>query len=385
MQRFIFDRKKKNIFGAWWWTIDRFTLLAIFAIITIGAIMVAAASPAVAERIGLPTFYFVQRQMVFLALAVVIMFSVSNLSARSVRRLGAIGFCLGIILLVVVLLGGAEAKGAKRWLYIFGFSLQPSEFMKPLFIVVTAWLLSESGLHKKSKGFKISVILYLLLVALLMAQPDLGMTVTISAVWAGQLFLAGLSLNWIVIIAALGCVGILGAYTFFPHVAYRIQSFLASFDGGGNFQVKKSLEAFHHGGFLGTGPGEGSVKQHLPDSHTDFIFAVVGEELGAIVCIVIVILYGYILIRGFRRMLSETDLFTVYAVSGLLMQFGMQAVINMGVALNLLPTKGMTLPFISYGGSSMLAIALAMGMMLALTRKRFGAIAYQPKLVMEVP
>jgi cell division protein FtsW len=205
------------------------------------------------------------------------------------------------------------------------------------------------------------------------------MVVVVTAVWSGQLFIAGLPFLWIAILAVLSIVGLIGAYVTLPHVTHRIDSFLTP-DRYANYQVQKSLEAFHSGGITGRGPGEGIVKQHLPDSHTDFIFAVAGEELGALVCLMIVMAYGFIVIRGMRRLYDETDLFTIYAVAGFLMQFGVQAMINMGVALNVLPTKGMTLPFISYGGSSMLGLAMTMGMMLALTRRRFGNVLVKPRI-----
>lgn len=372
----IFDRENKNILSSWWWTVDRLSLLCIGLIIAFGAIMVTTASPAVAEHLGKGSFYFVKRQFVFLILSIFTIFFASLASTATIRRIGLVGFLVSVILLVIVLVLGAEANGAKRWLSIFGFSLQPSEFMKPFFIITIAWVLSESKIKQGFKGFKISMVLYILLVALLMMQPDLGMTIVVSMVWCGQMFLAGLSMLWISGFVVFAIVGALAAYMFFPHVAFRIDTFL---DPSGNYQAQKSMDAFLSGGILGRGPGEGVVKQSLPDSHTDFIFAVVGEELGAIVCFMVVIMYAFIVLRGFKRMLSENNLFVVYAVSGLLMQFGLQAMINMGVALNLLPTKGMTLPFVSYGGSSMLAIALAMGMMLALTRRRFGFILRKSK------
>ncbi len=371
-----FDRQNTNIFTSWWWTVDKISLLAIFIIMAFGAIMVTTASPAVAERIGLDGSYFIKRQLIFLVITLVVMLFFSFLNPIVIRRIATIGFAIGIILLVVVLIFSPETKGAKRWINLGGFSLQPSEFMKPFFIIVTAWMLAESKIKQGFKGLKICTALYGLLAILLLLQPDVGMFVVISAVWAGQLFLSGIPLVYILIMAVLGIVSLLGAYLVFPHVSLRVNKFLG-INSDDNYQVKKSLEAFNSGGITGRGPGEGVVKQHLPDSHTDFIFAVVGEELGAIVCIIIVCLFAFVIFRGFKKMLGEKDLFFVYAVSGLLMQFGVQAMINMGVALNLLPTKGMTLPFISYGGSSMIAIAVAMGMMLSLTRRRFGNIKRQ--------
>jgi cell division protein FtsW len=365
-----FHRKHKSFFGSWWWTIDRITLAAICAIIAISAIMVAAASPAVADRIGVESFYFVRRQLVFLVIGLTIVIGVSLLSPVAVRRLAMIGFTGCIITLILVLFFGGEIKGARRWINIGGFSLQPSEFIKPCLAVVTGWILSKRVIWQANRTYIISAACYGVVALLLILQPDFGMTLTVTAVWCGQLFLAGLPLLWIMVAIVMGILGILGAYQFLPHVTKRIDRFMDP-ESSTNYQIRRSLEAFKNGGFMGTGPGEGTVKQVLPDSHTDFIFAVVGEELGMITCLLIVFLFATIILRGFSRILHEADLFIVYAVSGLLMQFGLQAMINMGVTLHLLPTKGMTLPFISYGGSSTLAIALAVGMMLALTRKRY--------------
>lgn len=347
------------------------SLTAILLIICFGAIMVTTASPAIAERIGYDSFYFIRRQLIFLFISCWFMIGVSMLSPTTVRRLAVIAFIGGIFLLVGLLLFGNAINGAKRWMFIAGVSIQPSEFMKPLFIIVTAWMLSESKIKHDFKGVQISLVLYALLAFLLIMQPDFGMFIVVSAVWAGQMFIAGLSYSIIASIGGALFLVMILAYLFFPHFAYRIDNFINA-ESSGNYQVNKSLDAFHSGGLTGRGPGEGVVKQTLPDSHTDFIFAVVGEELGAIFCILLVVMYGFIVLRGLKSMLKEDDLFIVYSVAGLLIQFGIQAIINMSVALNLLPTKGMTLPFISYGGSSMLAIAMAMGMMLSLTKRRFG-------------
>lgn len=366
-----FDRQNKNMISSWWWTVDRMSLTAILLIICFGAIMVTTASPAIAERIGYDSFYFIRRQLIFLFISCWFMIGVSMLSPTTVRRLAVIAFIGGIFLLVGLLLFGNAINGAKRWMFIAGVSIQPSEFMKPLFIIVTAWMLSESKIKHDFKGVQISLVLYALLAFLLIMQPDFGMFIVVSAVWAGQMFIAGLSYSIIASIGGALFLVMILAYLFFPHFAYRIDNFINA-ESSGNYQVNKSLDAFHSGGLTGRGPGEGVVKQTLPDSHTDFIFAVVGEELGAIFCILLVVMYGFIVLRGLKSMLKEDDLFIVYSVAGLLIQFGIQAIINMSVALNLLPTKGMTLPFISYGGSSMLAIAMAMGMMLSLTKRRFG-------------
>jgi cell division protein FtsW len=376
MQTLHFHRTDQHFLGSWWRTIDRLTLVALLIIIAFSAIMVATASPAVADRIGVESYYFIRRQLIYLILAVAIIAVTSFLSPVHIRRIGVFGTFIGMLLLIVVLFHGTEIKGSKRWLALGPFSMQPSEFIKPFFAITTGWILSL-GAHKPTfPAFHIAGSLLGILALLLILQPDFGMTVTLTAVWGGQMFLAGLSLLWIVAAVVIALAGVTGAYLLLPHVTRRINTYLDP-DAHENYQVKRSLEAFMNGGITGRGPGEGTVKQVLPDSHTDFIFAVVGEELGFIACMGVLLLFAFIVIRGFIRVSKETDLFSVYAASGILMQFGMQAVFNMGVTLHLFPTKGMTLPFISYGGSSMIAIAVAMGMMLALTRRRYGLVKYK--------
>ena len=330
-----------------------------------------AGSPPVAKRIGVDAYHFINRQLVFLALASVVMFVVSLLDPVNVRRLAVIGFVIGVVFLVIVPFVGMEVKGARRWIYMSGVSLQPSEFVKPCFAVVTAWLLAEHYKHPGFPGKWIAFGLLVLVVTLLRMQPDMGMIVMVSLVWIGQLFLSGTSYYIIVFLVVLGAVLFFLGYLFIPHMAQRIDSFLDP-SSESNYQVQRSLEAFQHGGFLGVGPGEGTVKNVLPDAHTDFVFAVAGEEFGLVACLLLLGVFAAIVLRGFVRVMHEKDLFIILAVSGVLFQFGLQAFINIGVSLNLLPTKGMTLPFLSYGGSSTLALALGMGMLLALTRRRYG-------------
>lgn len=360
-----------SIFGSWWATIDRYMLSAILIAIVFSVIMVTTASPAVAERIGLPTFYFIQRQLVYLLLGIMVMLTLSFCSFETIKKFAAIGFIGFLVLMILVLFVGQEIKGARRWISLGVIAIQPSEFIKPFFAVVTATILMQKYINPKFPAFKIATLLFLLVIALLALQPDLGMAITIAAVWGGQMFLSGLSILWILFLSIGGLVALVAAYNFLPHVTVRINSFLDP-DTNDNYQIKKSLEAFSNGGAYGTGPGEGMVKQHLPDSHTDFIFAVVGEELGMIVCLLVIALFSFIVIRGFIRVAKVGDLFSILSVSGLLLQLGFQAVVNIGVTLHLLPTKGMTLPFISYGGSSILSVSITTGIILALTRKRYG-------------
>jgi len=366
-----FTRTDTSVVSRWWWTIDRLTLVSVIIIAALGAILVLAASPAVATRIGLESFHFVHRHFIFLPMALAVMIGTSLLSPRGVRRLALLVFVGAIIAMVAVLLVGAETKGATRWLSIAGFSLQPSEFIKPSFAVVAAWMFSAQKLDDNVPGYAIAIFLFVTVVGLLLLQPDFGMSIVISCVWAVQFFIAGLPLVLVGAIALLFILGGFGAYLSFDHVRSRIDRFLDPV-GGKGYQVEKSLDAFENGGLFGRGPGEGRVKEVLPDAHTDFILAVAGEEFGLLLCLLIVILFAFVVLRGFARVFKDSDFFVMVAVAGLLTQFALQAIINIASTTNLIPPKGMTLPFISYGGSSTLALALGMGMVLALTRVRHG-------------
>lgn len=366
-----FDRTNLSVMGRWWWTIDRPIWFALMLLMCLGAVIVTAASPPVAERLGYDAFYFVSRQHVFLLLALVLMFGVSLLSPDDVRRTAVCTFLVSVGLMVLLPVIGFENKGATRWIRIAGMSLQPSEFLKPSFAVVIAWIFAQGARSRHFPGYRIALALYAVVVMLLIIQPDFGMTVAISGMFGLQFFLAGVPFVWVAVMLLAGAAGVFMAYQFLPHVTNRIDRFLDP-SSGDNYQVEKSLEAFKNGGLLGRGPGEGEVKRLIPDSHTDFVFSVAGEEYGVIICLLIIGLFAFVVLRGYFRLLAEQDLFVVLGVAGLLAQFGMQAIINMGVAVHLLPAKGMTLPFLSYGGSSLLAMALGMGMLLALTRKRYG-------------
>ncbi|HEX6980348.1 MAG TPA: putative lipid II flippase FtsW [Alphaproteobacteria bacterium] len=367
----IFARTDNSVLSRWWWTVDRWTLMAIGLIVAFGALLTMAATPAVAERLGLDPFYFVKRQLGLLPIALAMMLAVSMLSPREVRRLALVGFVVSVALLCLTFVIGAEIKGARRWINLAGFSLQPSEFVKPTFAVLAAWLFAQQRKQEGFPGDFIAIALYLVVLGLLLRQPDVGMALVISAVWFTQFFLAGLRLLWVVALGGLGLVSGVAAYFVFPHVASRINRFMDP-NSGDTYQISTALEAFLNGGLFGRGPGEGTVKSVLPDAHADFVFAVAGEELGLIACLMIVGLFAFVVLRGFIRLLQEQNLFILLAVAGLLVQFGLQALINMGSTLHLMPTKGMTLPFISYGGSSLLALSLGMGFMLALSRRRYG-------------
>lgn len=366
---------KNNFIKRWWKVIDQQTIIAMVILLAFSLMLVTTASPAVANRIGLTDNYFSSRHVVFLALAVIIILTFSSLDKKWIRRLAIFGFLGSLLMLVLVKFYGFEVKGATRWINIGGFSYQPSEFMKPFFAVVTGWILSLHY-HEEFPSFKVCFMLFLCVATLLIIQPDFGMLVMVSAVFGIQLFVAGLPIIWLFIAIFASVFGSIGAYLLLPHVASRINRFLDPVNSE-NYQVTRSLEAFESGGLYGKGPGEGSVKQFLPDSHTDFIFAVAGEEFGAIICIMIIITFAYIVIRILVNLLHEDDKFIQIAAIGIISQFGLQAVINMGVSLNLLPTKGMTLPFISYGGSSTLAISIGMGMLLGLTKRKASLVKYR--------
>ncbi len=364
-------RTDTSVLGRWWWTVDRWTLTALILIAAIGAVLTLAASPPAAERIGLDTYHFARRQFVFLPLALVVMIGVSLVSVRGVRRLSTLVFAGAVVLMVAVLLFGAEIKGATRWIQIGAISLQPSEFIKPSFAVLSAWMFAEQRLDERFPGYAIATGLLVCAAFLLLMQPDVGMTIVVSAIWAVQFFVAGLPLTWVAVIAAVFMGAGIGAYFIFDHVHSRIDRFFDPAAGDG-YQVMQGLEAFRNGGLFGRGPGEGEIKAVLPDAHTDFVFAVAGEEFGLFLCLLIVVLFAFVVLRGFARILREENLFIVLAVAGLLVLFGLQAIINMASAIHLMPPKGMTLPFISYGGSSVVALALTMGIVLALTRSRPG-------------
>lgn len=374
------SRLDRGPVGNWWWTIDRWYLAAFLSLMLLGIVLSFAASPAVAVRIGLEPYHFVIRQIVFMVPALIAMIGVSFLDERQIRRLAIVMLVASLALMVVALYFGVEVKGARRWVTLMGVSVQPSEFMKPAFVIVCAWLFAEGARQPDIPGNLFAMILLGLALTLLVAQPDLGQTMLLVATWGVMFFMCGLSWVWIVALGASAIGGLGAAYSVFPHVAKRIDHFMTG--EGDTFQVDTAREALMRGGWFGQGPGEGVIKRVLPDSHTDFVFAVAGEEFGLILCFVVMALFAFVVLRGLRDSLREHDDFSRYAISGLVIQFGLQSIINMGVNLQLLPAKGMTLPFISYGGSSLIAEAIAMGMVLALTRRRPSKrthIAYSPR------
>ncbi|MCE2564111.1 FtsW/RodA/SpoVE family cell cycle protein [Komagataeibacter sp. FNDCF1] len=355
----------------WWRSIDRITLICVGILIGFGYILMLAASPAVAVRIGASRDMFIFKQVCFLILALVIVISTSLLSLRGVRITAWVGFVLALGATFLTLVHGIEIKGARRWIALPMMSVQPSEFLKPFFAVITAWLLTQRRVKTYFPGLAVALGLFGLVLFLLKSQPDIGMLSVITTVFLTQLFLDGMSLFLVGAGVASMVAAFAGAYMVFPHVRSRVERFLHPAVGD-HYQIDTALRAFGNGGLLGRGPGEGRVKDLLPDAHADFVFAVAGEEFGMLVCLFIIGVFATIVIRTLLKLLHEKDPFIAVATAGLVTGFGLQAFVNMGSTLHLIPTKGMTLPFISYGGSSAMSVALTIGMVLALTRNRMG-------------
>ncbi len=379
-----FSRADRSRLAQWWFTVDHALFTAILVLMTAGLVLSLAASPAVAIKKGLEPYYFVERHALHAGAGIFVMIGISLLDPRGVRRLALATFVLSVIGLVTVYFIGAEINGARRWLSFAGHSLQPSEFAKPAFIVVSAWLLAQAREKPEMPALPISAVLFLALAGLLILQPDVGQTLLIAIVWGGLFFASGQPLLRAILFVAGVIVAIVAAYHLFPHVQLRIDRFFnPAPDAAG--QVARAMRSFAEGGFFGRGPGEGTIKTVLPDAHTDFIFAVVAEEYGVIACLALVGLYAFVVLRALIRSASDPDASNRLAVMGLSLVFGLQALINMGVNVGLLPAKGMTLPFVSAGGSSILAISLTLGMVLALTRRRPEAARFKkPRLMPEI-
>jgi cell division protein FtsW len=366
----MISRAERTLFSDWAWTVDRWLLAAIGLLIVAGLVFAMAGSPPVAERLHLPTFHFVNRQVAYLLPALAVMIGASFLPPRLVRRVALVLFVVSLALVIATLFFGQEVKGAKRWI----FGIQPSEFLKPAFVVLVAWAFSEGARRKDVPGNSIAILLFPLTVGPLVLQPDFGQTMLISIVWGALFFMAGLHWLWVVGLGGLGGFAAVLAYKFVPHVHARIEAFLEPpppvAGVPSNFQSETALESFIAGSWFGKGPGEGTIKRILPDSHTDFIFAVIGEEFGVIVCIGLACVFAFIVARGLFSAARNEDPFCRFATAGLVMLFGLQSCINMAVNVHLMPAKGMTLPFVSYGGSSLISLSLGMGFLLAVTRKR---------------
>jgi cell division protein FtsW len=365
----MLSRAQRSPVADWWWTIDRLMLAAVGTLMLGGIVLSLAASPPVAARIGLDAFHFVNRHVMYLAPAFLVLIATSFLAPRHIRRVAIIVFVASLALTAATLVFGAEVKGSRRWIVLAGINVQPSEFLKPAFVILTAWLFAESARRAEMPANTVAIGLLALVIGLLVLQPDFGQTMLIVLVWGALFFMAGMRWIWVIGLAGTAVAGLAGAYLTVPHVAKRITRFLDK-SSGDTFQIDAALESFTRGGWLGRGPGEGTVKRILPDSHTDFVFAVAAEEFGIMLCLSFAGLFALIVIRALLHAFRTEDAFTRFAVAGLAMLFGLQSAINMMVNLHLLPAKGMTLPFISYGGSSLISLAYGMGVLLALTRER---------------
>lgn len=363
-----FSRNSHSTLGNWWWTVDKTLLGMVSALMLLGIFLTFSASPAVAHRLNYNSYHYIFRQCFYVPLAFAIMLFLSMQNLKFIRRFASLGYLIAMILTVMTLFWGEETKGATRWIRIFGFSLQPSEFIKPTFAIVAAWLFDAQKQYPEIPGSLLSAGLFAATAGLLIAQPDIGMTFVVSAIWCFQLFLNGLPLLWIFGFALAGVCGLVIIYFTFPHFHTRIQQFITS-ENELSYQVQKAMDAFQSGHFLGRGPGEGIAKLSIPDAHTDFIFAVAAEEFGFILCALLIAAYAAIVIRSMMISTKDNNLFIILSSAGLAASFGLQSIINMASSLHLMPTKGMTLPFISYGGSSVLASAVGIGMLLAITRK----------------
>lgn len=365
----MLSRDNRSSFSDWWWTVDRVALFAMLALIAIGLMLAFAASPAATAHnaIQAGNFHFAAKQIVFAAIAAIVVAGLSLLSADQLKIAAGITFVFALLGSVLVLVTGAEVLGARRWIDFGGLTLQPSEFLKPSFAVLCASVLAskaQTGIRKELISFGLVIVP----VILLLREPDVGQTGLLLALWGAMLFLDGISLAWVSMITGIGsALGVL-AYVLIPHVHHRVEQFF----GGGKpgYQSGLSLKAFEHGGWAGVGPGAGTIKYHIPYAHSDFIFAVAGEEFGLVLCGLIAALFCLLAVRLLLRSASARDRFSQLAGAGLALIVALQAFINMGVAVNLLPAKGMTLPFISYGGSSLFAVAVTMGFALAVTRQR---------------
>lgn len=373
----MFNRLNINFFNKWWISIDKVILFLIVITLFLGNIFTALASPIVASRIGANPYIFIIKNLIFSLIGLFIILFCSTLNEERIINISYICFIILFLLLIVVLFVASENKGAKRWIRLFGFSLQPSEIIKPFFIIIISHILSRFKRIDNSHIY-LSLIVYFILIILLAFQPDIGMLILISSVFFSALFLIGVKLKYFVWLALASLFTLTALYFIFPHFHDRIYTYISSVFLGGekSYQVAKSLSAFASGGLLGKGPFEGAIKNHIPDAHTDFIFSVIGEEFGAIVCILVLMIFFFISFRFMLKSVPEFDLFRYLAINCLSLVFLFQSIINIGVSINLLPTKGMTLPLISYGGSSMIGISITLGFLLALTKNDYGRYNY---------
>jgi cell division protein FtsW len=369
-----FSRTDRTRLGLWWWTVDHWLLGATVALIGLGVLLSFGSSPAAAQRLDIAfPFHFAVRQSVYAVGGLAVLLTVSMLPPRGVRRAAFFIYLIAIALMAALIFLGHAAKGATRWVEIGGFTLQPSEFMKPALIVLVAWMFAEGQKGQGVPGVSIAFGLYALAVALLLIEPDVGQTVLITVAFGAAFWMAGVPMTWVMAMGGVAAAGLASTYFLFQHVASRVDRFFGHDKTLDTHQVDRAAQAIAAGGLFGRGPGEGIMKREVPDMHTDFIYSASAEEWGLWFSLILIALFMFLTVRGLFKAMKLSDPFEQVAAAGLFVLVGMQAFINIAVNLDLMPTKGMTLPFISYGGSSMLAMGLTMGMALALTRKRPGA------------
>jgi cell division protein FtsW len=365
-------RSDRTALGRWFWEIDLVLLALVTVLIGIGLIAVAAASPAAGVRysdgaVQFPPLYYFYRQVVWLGIGIPVMFVTSMLPKATAKRLCLLGAAVFVVALMLTPVLGHQVNGARRWIGAGAAQIQPSEFLKPLYVVAMAWLFSLKQHDRSLPVVPISLVVTGLIAGCLMKQPDFGQTVMFLLMWTAILTLSGAPMKGLAALGGIGVAVVVLAYLFYPVAHLRIDNFL--FQSGDTYQVDSARRTLLHGGLFGTGPGAGTMKFKLPEPHTDYIFSVIGEEFGLIACIAIAAIYAAIMVRVFVKLLDEEDQFILLAAAGLATQFGAQAIINMAVNVQLAPSKGMTLPFISYGGSSMIALSMGFGLLLAFTRR----------------
>jgi cell division protein FtsW len=372
-----FSRNDQSPIAKWFWTVDRGLLAAALTLMGLGVALSFASSPAAinADQSISDPFHYSWRMLVWASMGLVMMLTSSLLSPRGVRRIAVLALLGAIVTMMALPFIGDEVKGAARWINLGPFSLQPSEFAKPGLIVFAAWMFAEAQKGQGVPGVSIAFGFWALTVGLLLIQPDIGQTLLVTTTFMAVFFMAGVPLKWVAVLAAAGMAGVVSLYFAFGHMRDRLSRFLSP-ENTDTHQIDRASEAIRAGGLVGRGVGEGVMKRHVPDLHTDFIYSVGAEEFGLVLSMAMIGLYAFIVVRGMKRAMKLNDAYEQTAAAGLFMLIGLQACINIAVNLNLIPTKGMTLPFISYGGSSMLAMGLTMGLALALTRRRPGA--YEP-------
>lgn len=365
----MFSRTDRGPLAQWWWTVDRPMVVGVIVLIGLGYLMAFAASPAVAQHIGKPIYYFANKQLMFLTFALLVFLAVSMLNVVQIRLFAFLLLFAALSGMVATLFVGVTAKGANRWLIIAGLSVQSSEILKPAFVVVTAWLLARQRARFDGCFIYLALALLVGVCLLLVMQPDIGQMSLICLAWMCLYFLSGGSLRLLGALTVLGMI--VGGYLYstLPHVADRVDRFMDP-SSGDTYQVDRGMDAIRAGGLVGVGPGNGQIKSILPDAHSDYVFAVAAEEGGLLMGSFIIAVFGFLIWRALVALRDETDHWVQLSAAGLICIFGLQVVINLAVNLNLMPAKGMTLPFISYGGSSLFASAITMGMLVGLMRRR---------------